>query len=316
MKKVFIVLSCLLFLAVVVSAAEALQNKINDISVEKKADTIEIIFKTKGEPQLIAYDIPQPPQIIIDIIGDSFTDIEENISVHSGAIEQIKVVKSSAGDKDYYGVDFWIIELTEPVGYEFSRDGDIYLLTLAKSGAVKLKKKKLKKKVSKKQFLLKPQAILSLPQKEDITIVEIAEEKLLPVSVLPVSLAAYQPSKQAVQLRQKGYRYQVDKKYKEAIKYYKKAISHDPYYATVYNDLGVIYYRYLNKTEKAIEEFQKALEVDPNYLCAHTNLALICEELGRRKAALKHWAERARLGNPEDYWTKLAIQKLEESTNE
>ncbi len=312
MKKIFIVLSCLVFLAVAVSAAEALQNEIKDIIVEKKADTIEIIFKTKGKPQLIAYDIPQPPQIIIDIIGDSFTDIEENISVHSGAIEQIKVVKTSAGGKDYYGVDFWIIELTETVGYEFSRDDDTYLLTLAKSGAVKLKKKK----VSKKQLPLKPQTTLLLPQKEDIAIVGITEEELPSVSVSPVSPAAYQPSKQAIQLRQKGYRYQVDKKYKEAIKYYKKAIAYDPYYATVYNDLGVIYYRYLNKTKKAIEEFQKALEIDPNYLCAHTNLALIYEELGRKETALRHWAERARFGNPEDYWTKLAIQKLEESTNE
>ncbi len=117
-------------------------------------------------------------------------------------------------------------------------------------------------------------------------------------------------------MRQRGYRCQVDKKYKEAIKYYNKAIAYDPYYATAYNDLGVIYYRYLNKTEKAIEEFQKALEINPDYLCAHTNLALICEELGRKEAALGHWAERVRLGNPEDYWTKLAIQKLEESANE
>ena len=314
MKKIFIVLSYLVFLAVAVSTVEALPNEIEDISIEKRADTIEVIFKTKGKPQLIAYDILEPPQIIIDIIGDSFADVEENISVHSGAIEQIKVVKTSAGGKDYYGVDFWIIELTEPVDYTFSCDDDTYLLTLAKSGAIKLKKKKVEKKVSKKQF--KPQATLPLAQKEDIAIVEIAEEELPPVSIAPVSPAAYQPSKQAVQLRQRGYRCQVDKKYKEAIKYYNKAIAYDPYYATAYNDLGVIYYRYLNKTEKAIEEFQKALEINPDYLCAHTNLALICEELGRKEAALGHWAERVRLGNPEDYWTKLAIQKLEESANE
>jgi tetratricopeptide (TPR) repeat protein len=217
--------------------------------------------------------------------------------VHFGAIEQIKAVKTSFVGKDYYGVDFWVVQLTEPVDYKLSKSNSAYILTLAKSKAVKLDKKE----VVKKQ-ITRPEATKS----------ELNKEPPL-VSIPPITPATHKPLEKAIQLRQKGYRYQTDKDYDKALTYYQKAIQVDPYYATAHNDLGVIYYIYLNDTEKAIEEFKKALEINPNYLGAHTNLALIYEDLGRKEAAIKHWAERARLGDPEDYWTKLAKQKLEES---
>ncbi|MFH1856698.1 MAG: tetratricopeptide repeat protein [Candidatus Omnitrophota bacterium] len=284
MKKILGVAICLaLFTAINIEKAVALEGKIKDIIVEKKENSADIIFKTEGDIKIIAYDISKPSQIIIDIIGNGFAKTDENIPVNFGAIEQIKVIKSDFMRGNYYGVDFWVIELTTPVEYQFSFSEGSYILRIAKSKDVGLEDKRSGKE-------------LSLPRKTAETVSVLAEDS-------------------AESLRKKGIQYQLAGEYQKAADYYQEAIDNNPEYITAYNDLGIVYHKYLGKTQKAIELFEKALKINPDYPGAHTNLALIYEEMNDEKNALLHWSQRARLGNPQDYWTEIAKRKLKESAN-
>lgn len=283
MKKIFMLLSCLSVLTIATSNVMAHgEAKIKNIKVEKEENTVKVIFETEGEPKIIAYDIVQPPQIIIDIIGNGITNVDENIPVHYGAIEQIKVMKTDGNDEEgYYGIDFWVVELNSPLEYKFSSQDGAYILTLAKSKTIDAAK-------SAENILLPG----------------------IPIEETPISVAE-DPKQLAGKLRQQGYQYQMEGNYDKAVECYQKAIEKDPSCATAYNDLGVMYYLYLNEADKAIETLKKALSINPNYIGAHTNLALIYEQTGNKEEALKHWTERARLGQPEDYWTKTAKEKIE-----
>lgn len=288
MKKIFMLLSCLGILTIAISNVMAREEaKIKDILVEKEENIVKIIFKTEGEPKIIAYDIIQPPQIIIDIIGNGITNVDENIPVHSGTVEQIKVMKTDGNvEEGYYGVDFWVVELNSPLEYKFSsQDGD-YILTMGKSTSLDA---------------AKPAENILLPKTSEGEISGSADEGL---------------KESAVKFRQQGYQYQMEGNYDKAVECYQKAIEKNPSSSTAYNDLGVMYYLYLNEADKAIETLKKALSIDSNYIGAHTNLALIYEQTGNKEEALKHWAQRARLGKPEDYWTKTAKEKIEELKKE
>lgn len=285
MRKFFMFFSCLCILVITTGDIMAQQNaaKIKDIRIENGESTAKVVFETEGEPKIIAYDIVKPPQIIIDVIGNGTTNVAENIPVQFGAIKQIKVIKTDSVDENYYGVDFWVVELESPLEYKFSSQGGTYVLTLAKAKAVALDKISLASKT------------------EDISTSKVDEG----------TGENEEPKVLAGKLRQQGYQYQMEGNYDRAVEYYKKAIAEDPFCTAAYNDLGVMYYIYLNEVDKAIEALKKALSIDKNYAGAYTNLALICEKTGSKEEALKYWTERARLGNPEDYWTKTAKGKIE-----
>lgn len=274
MKKVLGFFFCIC-LTGALNNSYAFEKNISSIDIEKSGQGVNIIFKTSADMKFIAYDIVQPPQIIVDVIDDGLTDIDEEIPVYFGGVEEIKAVKSSYAAGGCYGVDFWVVELTQPVEYRLSyKEGD-YILSLTEADTVDISGEKSGKCAS----------VISLP-------------------------AVQGSEKSAVELRQEGYCYQVAGEYSKAMQCYSKATEQDPSYAAPYNDLGVIYYIYLNDAQKAIEKFNKALDLDPYCIGAHTNLALIHESLNNKKEALKHWTERVRLGNDEDYWTGLAKQKV------
>ena len=68
--------------------------------------------------------------------------------------------------------------------------------------------------------------------------------------------------------------YTLRKEYENAIKFYEKALLHNPYHVHVLNGIGSSYYA-LGKIEKAKEFYQKALEVNPKFsetLLNHTAL--------------------------------------------
>ena len=63
------------------------------------------------------------------------------------------------------------------------------------------------------------------------------------------------------------------KNYKEAIGFYKKALSFEPKNKKIYFNLGVVYL-HLEEFYNAIESFQKAIALDENYIFAYSNLAI------------------------------------------
>lgn len=114
---------------------------------------------------------------------------------------------------------------------------------------------------------------------------------------------------EAVKYRVKGYIYQRQGKLDEAVKFYKKAIQHNPFYACAHNDLGIVYEQ-KGMLDRAEKQYLKALELDPNYIVVHTNLALLYERTGELKKACHHWEKRAALGDPTDRWTLRAKERF------
>ena len=109
--------------------------------------------------------------------------------------------------------------------------------------------------------------------------------------------------------RQKGYEAQISGNLDLAFTYYQKAILMDPYYITVYNDLGIIYEMkgYLDKAE---EMYLKTIQLDPKYLASYSNLALLYERKNDVLKAADFWEKRILLGGPPDPWIQKAKERL------
>ncbi|MDD5747244.1 MAG: tetratricopeptide repeat protein, partial [Candidatus Omnitrophica bacterium] len=116
--------------------------------------------------------------------------------------------------------------------------------------------------------------------------------------------------KSAVELRNAGLEMQRNGDMDSAVKYYQQALMQDPNYATVHNDLGILYEQ-KGLDEKAKTEYMEALRIDKYYLRAHSNLALLYEKLGDYDKAHYHWKQRVQLGKSDDPWTQKARERME-----
>ncbi|MCG2712143.1 MAG: tetratricopeptide repeat protein, partial [Candidatus Omnitrophica bacterium] len=114
----------------------------------------------------------------------------------------------------------------------------------------------------------------------------------------------------AVELRNSGLEMQRAGDFDSAVKYYQQALISDPKYATVHNDLGILYEQ-KGLNDKAKMEYLEALKINPHYIRAHSNLALLYEMSGDNNKAYYHWKQRVQLGRPDDPWTVKAKQRME-----
>lgn len=73
--------------------------------------------------------------------------------------------------------------------------------------------------------------------------------------------------------------------FKEALGFYRKAVSFKPYSFEILNRLGVIYHR-LGNYDKAIECLQQAIAFDPKPHEPYDNLGLVYQSMGRLDDAI------------------------------
>jgi tetratricopeptide (TPR) repeat protein len=114
---------------------------------------------------------------------------------------------------------------------------------------------------------------------------------------------------QARAYRAQGYELQKVGNLDDALVLYQKAAEVDPLYAMAFNDLGVVY-EAKGLTDEAERYYLKAIKIDPYYLSSYTNLALLYENKRDLMKAAHYWEARARLGAPQDPWTKKARRRL------
>jgi len=115
--------------------------------------------------------------------------------------------------------------------------------------------------------------------------------------------------KTARQYRAQGLAFQNAGDLDSAMGFYQKAIEYDPLYAVVYNDLGVVL-EAKGFTDRAEECYKRSIQTDPNYFSAYSNLALLYEGQRDLETAAFYWEKRAKLGMPDDPWTKKARARL------
>ncbi len=109
----------------------------------------------------------------------------------------------------------------------------------------------------------------------------------------------------------KGLHAQASLDNKEAIRYFNKAIELDKKYSAAYNSLGISYEKEF-MPEKAEQVYLRAVAVDPSFAPAYSNLALFYEEKLDYAKALVYWRKRVLYGDPNDDWTKQALQRTKE----
>jgi type II secretory pathway component GspD/PulD (secretin) len=109
----------------------------------------------------------------------------------------------------------------------------------------------------------------------------------------------------------KGLESQASLDNKEAIRYFKKAIELDSKYAAAYNNLGIAYEKEF-MPEKAEEAYLQVISMDPSFVSAYSNLALLNEDRLDYARALIYWRKRVLYGDPNDEWTKQAVQRVKE----
>src|SRR3989344_836245 len=113
---------------------------------------------------------------------------------------------------------------------------------------VKAKRASLQKRAS--NIISRGLSDLALLDVEDAAIVD--EEEIL---------------SQAREWFEKGYKYDINKDYDNAIEAYTKAIALDPHYSD-YNNRGVAYYN-KGQYDRVIEDYNKAISINPNDAFAH-----------------------------------------------
>jgi tetratricopeptide (TPR) repeat protein len=99
------------------------------------------------------------------------------------------------------------------------------------------------------------------------------------------------------------------RKFAEAEKYYRQAISVDATYPLAQFNLGNLYDE-LGRTREAFEHYRQALTLNPKYADAHFNLALLCERSGDNLRAVHHWRSYLKLDNTGE-WAEIARRQLE-----
>lgn len=114
---------------------------------------------------------------------------------------------------------------------------------------------------------------------------------------------------QARTYREEAYRLQSSGRLDEALALYTKALSMDPEYFEIYNDLGVIYEMQgdLNAAEKM---YLKVIDFDKSYLPVYANLGFLYEKKRDVQRAGYYWRKRYELGEEGEYWREVARQHL------
>lgn len=115
--------------------------------------------------------------------------------------------------------------------------------------------------------------------------------------------------KEARAYREQGMKMQQAGDLDAAMGLYQKAIALDPAYAAPFNDLGVIL-EGKGFIDRAEDSYLRCITIDPDYVSAYTNLAMLNESKRDIAKAAIYWDKRAKLGSPDDPWTKKAQQRL------
>jgi Flp pilus assembly protein TadD len=84
---------------------------------------------------------------------------------------------------------------------------------------------------------------------------------------------------------ERGYVFQQDKNFDEAIRCYTEAIHLEPNLSEAYNNLGILLHEELKRYEEAEAAYRKAIELNPSEAKAYSNLGILLKNLKRYEEA-------------------------------
>jgi len=104
--------------------------------------------------------------------------------------------------------------------------------------------------------------------------------------------------------------YYRQRRFADAERYYKQAITADPSYPLAEFNLGNLYDEQ-GRLNEAFDHYRRALALNTQYADAHFNLALLCERTGDPLKAVHHWKCYLKLDRTGP-WADIARRQLEQ----
>ena len=105
-------------------------------------------------------------------------------------------------------------------------------------------------------------------------------------------------------------RYREDRQYQKSISAFKELIEIKAYEARALNEIGIIYFKYLNDFDKGKEYLTKSIEIDGENALAYCNLGLLYERLGKFDDASEAYNKVLSLPHKSDWTEKFAVNHL------
>lgn len=106
--------------------------------IKEDSDAVQIMVSTNKSIQIECYDLSNPPQVIVDFMGEIYTNSPEIVTVDKGPIKQLRMVKGTRKATDlndsYYSLDFIIIDMTEALRYDFAQGLTNGVVVISKPG--------------------------------------------------------------------------------------------------------------------------------------------------------------------------------------
>lgn len=265
-----------------------------------KTRTEVIIFLT---PHLSSGDVGLRGEELVKIVP------QEHLPEHL----QEKVVRDEAIDKTIYNSE--LTPETEAFITQEKKNARLAARTAMEAAAQENANRKIEEAIEAVADKAAHQAAQQVSKAAALKAAEILKQGARKTVVTPKALPRpAQPQESASDYYKKGLLARSELDNSAAKTYFNQAIEADKKFAAAYNSLGIIYEEE-GKTEEAEQAYLKAIEADPNYIGAYSNLALLNESQGNFEQALKYWNKRALRGDPNDEWTKKAIQRAKELQN-
>ncbi len=184
MRKKFITFTAIIVILILTSLNSQLFAQpiiLTETDIKEDADAVKILFSMNKSIPIECYDLTVPPQIVIDFMGEIYTNLSEVMMVNKGVVKQMRVIKGtkrpSELDESYYAVDFIIVDLKEAMRYDFRHGLTTTVLVISKPGKrvrTSLPKEKVEPKTKPPQ-----QVSLLLDEKEYDPIEQPLEEEVV-----------------------------------------------------------------------------------------------------------------------------------------
>lgn len=113
---------------------------LSETEIKEDDSAVKMLFSTNRSIPVECYDLSEPPQVIIDFMGEIYTNKPEIMMVNKGVVKQMRVIrgtkKSQDLDDSFYSVDFIIIDLKESMRYDFNQGLTTSVLVVSKPGKI------------------------------------------------------------------------------------------------------------------------------------------------------------------------------------
>ncbi len=144
---------------------------LNETEIKEDESAVKILFSTNRSIPVECYDLSVPPQVIIDFMGEIYTNKPEIMMVNKGVVKQMRVIrgtkKSQDLDDSFYSVDFIIVDLKESMRYDFDQGLTTSVLVVSKPGKI-IDANKARKEAAK---LVEKPLPVSAPAKEASSVI-------------------------------------------------------------------------------------------------------------------------------------------------